>query len=84
MVSKAYLDQFEEDFIMFLRCRAEEIVSGGGMILTFIGSIESNNPKSLSEILGRALNDMVLEVFADIFAFSFFYKTFYYYFFLTS
>ncbi|PON98208.1 SAM dependent carboxyl methyltransferase [Trema orientale] len=61
VVFNAYYDQFQEDFRMFLRCRSEEVVSSGGMILTIAGSIESDNPKCIIEIIGKALNDMVLE-----------------------
>ena len=62
MVFKAYLDQFKEDFTLFLRSRSEEIVPGGGMILTIVGRADQNNPKSTWEVLGRALYNMVLEV----------------------
>ncbi|WZZ62577.1 hypothetical protein YC2023_062684 [Brassica napus] len=34
---KAYLNQFQRDFSMFLTLRSEEIVSNGRMVLTFIG-----------------------------------------------
>ncbi|KAM6581593.1 hypothetical protein CsatA_005367 [Cannabis sativa] len=61
VVVKAYLAQFEEDFRTFLRCRSEEIVVGGCMVLTMLGSIISNDPKHLMEIMGRAFNDMVSE-----------------------
>ncbi|KAF4371099.1 hypothetical protein F8388_020826, partial [Cannabis sativa] len=49
VVVKAYLGQFEEDFTTFLRCRSEEIVVGGCMVLTMLGSIISNDPKHLME-----------------------------------
>ncbi|KAF4375524.1 hypothetical protein F8388_024183 [Cannabis sativa] len=62
VVVKAYLAQFEEDFRTFLRCRSEEIVVGGCMVLTMLGSIISNDPKHLMEVMGRAFNDMVSEV----------------------
>ncbi|XP_030509875.2 S-adenosyl-L-methionine:benzoic acid/salicylic acid carboxyl methyltransferase 1-like [Cannabis sativa] len=61
MVFKSYLDQFQIDFTNFLRYRSEEMVSGGIMILTFLGSIQSHSPKSIYEILGRTLNGMVKE-----------------------
>ena len=59
-VYEAYLDQFQEDFALFLRSRSEEIVPRGSMVLTVLGRTE--NPNSIFEVLGRALNDMVLEV----------------------
>jgi hypothetical protein len=68
-VLKAYLDLFKRDFTSFLRSRAQEMVPGGHMVLTFqaMGSnrkADSSNNKSCTiwELLGITLNDMVLEV----------------------
>ena len=60
-ILKAYRDEFEEGFALFLRCRSEEIVAGCSMVLTLVGRIK-NPHNSLMEVLGRALNDMVIEV----------------------
>lgn len=60
-VFKAYFDQFEQDFSLFLRSRSDELVSGGLMVLTTMGRIV--NPNSIWEVVGRAINDMVLEVY---------------------
>ncbi|XP_027362137.1 salicylate carboxymethyltransferase-like [Abrus precatorius] len=62
-VLKAYHEQFQSDFSLFLKCRAEEIVEGGGMVLTFLGR-RSDDPSSkeccyIWELLAMALNDMV-------------------------
>ena len=51
---------------MFLNCRAEELVTGGRMVLTFLGR-SSEDPSSkeccyIWELLALALNDMVSEV----------------------
>ena len=68
-VLKAYYKQFQIDFSLFLKCRAEEIVEGGCMIITFVGR-KSDNPTSkeccyIWELMAMALNDMVLEVKYD-------------------
>ncbi|CBI37678.3 unnamed protein product, partial [Vitis vinifera] len=60
-VFKAYYEQFERDLTLFLESRAEEIAAGGGMLLTVMGSIQSNDPCSIWELVGITLNDMVLQ-----------------------
>ncbi|RAL54480.1 hypothetical protein DM860_001608 [Cuscuta australis] len=62
-VVKAYYEQFERDFGTFIKCRAKELVAGGGMVLTIAGR-KSEDPRSrecchLWEILGLALSDLV-------------------------
>ncbi|XP_035551703.1 salicylate carboxymethyltransferase-like [Juglans regia] len=63
IVLRAYHAQFQKDFSMFLRCRAEELVVGGRMVLTFLGR-RSEDPSSkeccyIWELLALALNDLV-------------------------
>ena len=63
---KAYYNQFQKDFSLFLKCRAQELVDGGRMILTLLGR-RSQNPASkecsyIWELLGLALNDLVDQV----------------------
>ncbi|WRX07582.1 SAM dependent carboxyl methyltransferase - like 2 [Theobroma cacao] len=65
-VLKAYYEQFQQDFSLFLKCRSEELVEGGRMVLTFLGR-RSDDPSSkeccyIWELLAMALNDMVFEV----------------------
>ncbi|XP_010278173.1 PREDICTED: salicylate carboxymethyltransferase-like [Nelumbo nucifera] len=62
-VVKAYLEQFERDFSVFLGSRSEEVVPGGRMVLTLLGR-RSEDPCSREggyswELLGQALNDLV-------------------------
>ncbi|CAI8593566.1 unnamed protein product [Vicia faba] len=64
-VLKSYYKQFHIDFSQFLKYRAEEIVEGGCMILTFLGR-ESDDLLSDGvcygwELLATALNDMVMQ-----------------------
>ncbi|KAI8019826.1 Salicylate carboxymethyltransferase [Camellia lanceoleosa] len=64
-VLKAYYHQFQIDFLEFLKCRSEELVSGGRMVLTILGR-ESDDPSSkeccyIWELLAMALNQMVSE-----------------------
>ncbi|XP_020218349.1 salicylate carboxymethyltransferase [Cajanus cajan] len=61
-VLRAYYEQFQRDFSLFLKCRAEEIVKGGRMVLTILGR-RSDDPSSreccyIWELLAMALNDM--------------------------
>jgi hypothetical protein len=57
-----YFEQFNRDFTVFLRSRAQEIVPGGSMVLTTMGSIKSNDPLCIWEFVGLKLHDMVLDV----------------------
>ncbi|KAL5062649.1 hypothetical protein RYX36_024386 [Vicia faba] len=64
-VIKAYYEQFQRDFSLFIKSRAEEIVEGGAMVLTFLGR-KGDDPRSkdccfISELFAKVLNDMVLE-----------------------
>ncbi|KAK4840738.1 hypothetical protein QYF36_016974 [Acer negundo] len=64
-VLRAYYQQFQKDFSLFLKCRSEELVSCGRMVLTFLGR-KSEDPSSkeccyIWELLAMALNDMVTE-----------------------
>ncbi|ESW28067.1 hypothetical protein PHAVU_003G256100 [Phaseolus vulgaris] len=63
-VVRAYYDQFQRDFCLFLKCRAEELVEGGRMVLTFLGRsnedpCSKNNLCYIWELMASALNDMV-------------------------
>lgn len=61
-VWEAYLKQFESDFRDFLKCRGEEMVPRGRMLITILGSIRGDHPLSAWEFVGIKLNDMVKEV----------------------
>ncbi|XP_019180721.1 PREDICTED: salicylate carboxymethyltransferase-like [Ipomoea nil] len=63
-VIKAYYDQFERDFSTFFKCRSEELVMGGRMILSFTGrKSESHNPShdvlNIWTLLANCLKDLV-------------------------
>ncbi|KAK6922680.1 SAM dependent carboxyl methyltransferase [Dillenia turbinata] len=64
-VFEAYAKQFQRDFTMFLRLRAEEVVPGGRMVLTLVGrSITDPSSKDcckLWELLAESLLDLVSE-----------------------
>ncbi|XP_071739917.1 S-adenosyl-L-methionine:benzoic acid/salicylic acid carboxyl methyltransferase 1-like [Rutidosis leptorrhynchoides] len=64
-VIKAYREQFQNDFLMFLKCRAQEVVDGGHMVLTILGR-RNEDPCSKEnlyswDLLAAALTDMVNE-----------------------
>nr|QTZ19707.1 salicylate carboxymethyltransferase-like protein [Bixa orellana] len=58
-VSQAYLNQFQADFSLFLRCRSEELVPGGRMVLILLGRIGQDHidrgNSFLWELLSRSL-----------------------------
>ncbi|CAI8609104.1 unnamed protein product [Vicia faba] len=63
-VLKAYYKQFQNDFSIFLACRAKELVEGGCMILTFMGR-QNDDPSNKEccyswDLMTIALKDMVL------------------------
>ncbi|WCJ37372.1 S-adenosyl-L-methionine-dependent methyltransferases superfamily protein [Euphorbia peplus] len=63
-VLKAYLNQYEKDFTIFLRSRSEEVISGGRMVITI--PAKNDNPHCLNgsefwPLIGMSLNDMAAE-----------------------
>ncbi|XP_031114602.1 salicylate carboxymethyltransferase-like [Ipomoea triloba] len=64
-VIKAYYNQFNNDFSIFLKCRSKELVKGGKMVLTIMGRKNDNPTFHLMELLARALNDLVAEGFVE-------------------
>ncbi|KAG1342816.1 Jasmonate O-methyltransferase [Cocos nucifera] len=69
-VSDAYAKQFHRDFSLFLKCRAEEIITGGQMVLTVM-SRRSSDPvveehRYLWELLGQVLIDMASEGLIEV------------------
>ncbi|CAA0813440.1 S-adenosyl-L-methionine-dependent methyltransferases superfamily protein [Striga hermonthica] len=66
-VWEAYASQFQKDFSKFLRMRAEELISGGRMVLAFVGRTSVNPCREdefkLLTLLGEALSDMAAQGF---------------------
>lgn len=65
-VVKAYQQQFHEDFSLFFKSRAKEIVLGGRMVLSFMGR-RSPDPRAdeacyTMELFARTLMSMALDV----------------------
>ena len=72
-VRKAYLSQFQEDFLLFLKCRSPELVPGGRMVLIIHGR-EFADPtiresSYTMEILADAISYLVSQVKCQIFTF---------------
>lgn len=65
-VVKAYYEQYEKDFVNFLKYRSKELVDGGCMILTILGKKNedrfSKGACYLLEPMARALRELVVEV----------------------
>ncbi|XP_071705215.1 probable jasmonic acid carboxyl methyltransferase 2 [Rutidosis leptorrhynchoides] len=64
-VVKAYQQQFQEDYSLFFRSRAKEMVVGGRMVLSFIGR-RSPDPRAPEacfdmELFSRSLMSMALD-----------------------
>ncbi|KAG5627190.1 hypothetical protein H5410_012408 [Solanum commersonii] len=63
-VIEAYKKQFDKDFSRFLQSRSQEIVTGGHMVLTFVGkSIHDpyGSHCALLELLSKSLIDLIHE-----------------------
>ncbi|XP_028771262.1 salicylate carboxymethyltransferase-like [Neltuma alba] len=64
-VCNSYYHQFQRDFSMFLKYRAQEVVEGGHMVLTLLGRSSGDPSMEKSchiwDIVAEALNQMVLE-----------------------
>ncbi|XP_058087817.1 probable jasmonic acid carboxyl methyltransferase 2 isoform X2 [Magnolia sinica] len=65
LVFKAYSEQFNGDFSLFLSSRSVEIVEGGKMVITLVGRTSpdpcSEECRYVAELLALALDDMVSE-----------------------
>ncbi|XP_006354672.1 benzoate carboxyl methyltransferase-like [Solanum tuberosum] len=63
-VIEAYMKQFDKDFSRFLQLRSEEIVTGGRMVLTFMGRSVPDPYGShcaFLELLSKSLVDLIHE-----------------------
>lgn len=64
-VVEGFYSQFQKDFSLFLKCRGEEIVGGGRMILTISGRTDEYPPNKdycyALKFFNLALNNMVAE-----------------------
>lgn len=67
-VWEAYSEQFRKDMRLFLESRSEEVVAGGGMVLSLLGR-SSPDPTTdsavLWDLLSQALMILVDEVMAS-------------------
>ena len=67
-----YRRQFQEDFSLFLRLRHRELVSGGQMVLAFLGrknkDVLRGEVSYMWGLLGQALQSLVKEVCSVFFS----------------
>ncbi|PIA52747.1 hypothetical protein AQUCO_01000547v1 [Aquilegia coerulea] len=65
-VYKAYSEQFNKDFSVFLSTRSKEMMVGGCMVITIVGRRSSDPPSKdyryFWEVFSKTLRDMVSEV----------------------
>ncbi|KAF5179689.1 Salicylate carboxymethyltransferase, partial [Thalictrum thalictroides] len=63
-VYKAYAEQFNRDFSVFLSSRSKEMMIGGCMVITIVGTRSSDTPSKhcyFWEVFSKTLRDMVSE-----------------------
>ncbi|XP_022564440.2 salicylate/benzoate carboxyl methyltransferase-like [Brassica napus] len=64
-VYKSYLNQFKNDFSLFLRMRSEEIVPNGQMVLTFVGRKVSDPLSKNCFQVWSLLSDCILDLVSE-------------------
>lgn len=58
----SYVEQFKQNWNLFLRSRSEELLTGGAMLLTLIGRYDTSQFITSAGIIRHVLIDMALEV----------------------
>lgn len=64
-VYKAYLEQFHQDFSTFLKMRAQELVSGGQMVLTLLGRDNPDPLRGEMSVLLELLTDALTSIVSE-------------------
>lgn len=68
-VKKAYLEQFQQDFSLFLESRSPELITGGRMVLILLGRIASDHAHCANscfwELFYQSLAYLVAQVYIN-------------------
>ncbi|XP_065867447.1 3,7-dimethylxanthine N-methyltransferase 1-like [Euphorbia lathyris] len=60
-VQKVYLDQFEKDFMKFLKSRSVEMVSGGHMVISFLAKSDKNPMQLVQDSLKQMVHEGMIQ-----------------------
>ncbi|XP_065866565.1 probable caffeine synthase MTL2 [Euphorbia lathyris] len=60
-VQKVYLDQFQKDFMNFLKSRSVEMVSGGHMVISFLAKSDNSPMQLVQDSLKQMVDEGIIQ-----------------------